>query len=125
MKKIDIDIICPKCKCKAAFFADGKVGTYVIRPSLKGRAVCLNCGLDKSIEVTSELYYFQIAIAGRYLYARTLENLEVLKDYFKAGKKLNSDPDLDFPAVFYENRLNLVQQIEKRIEQEKSRRSSS
>jgi hypothetical protein len=98
------------------------VGTYRIRPSSKGRAVCLNCGLDRSIDFTNDLYYFQIPIAGRYLYARTLENLEILKDYFKEGKRLNDDPDSDFPSVFYENRLDLVQQIEERIGKEKGQK---
>lgn len=120
MKEKDIDIICPKCNKKAAFFAKGQVGSYVVRPSLTGRAICIHCGLDKSIDLNNELYYFKIPVDQRYLYARTLKNLEFLKEYFKEDKRHEGDPELDFPAVFYKNRLQLVALIEKRIEKEKA-----
>lgn len=114
-KEVDIDIVCPDCQGKAAFFTNGWTGTYQIRPERKGIVVCMNCGLNKSIEFNNELYYFKIPIAGRYLYARTLNNLKHLREFFAENRRVDDDPDFDFPAVFYKNQLKLIQLIDERI----------
>lgn len=114
----NIEIICPKCFEKAAFYAP-KSGSYVVRPSVNGKVICGNCGLNKEHIFDSKDYYYSIPIKGRNLYARTFENLKLLETYFKENKRLH-DPDLDFPKIFYENRLELVKLIGKRIQEELS-----
>lgn len=120
----DIEIICPKCGSKAAYYAS-KSGSYRIVPDSQGKVICSNCGLNKSHRLQSKDYYYAIPVKGRILYARTLEKMKVLKDYFEEDKRLQGDPELDFPKVFYENRLLIVKLIEERIEKEQVNRQNS
>ncbi len=115
MSNPDIEIVCPKCGQKAAFYADEIILTYKIQIGGKGLAVCNSCGLNKKIDFDPSLYFYKIPIKDRFLYARTLDSLLALRDYFKENKRLIGDPDLDFPKLFYENRLDLVKAIESRI----------
>lgn len=118
MNKPDIEIICPNCNQKAVFFSNEKIGNYVQKPSLQGKVICAGCGLNKSMTINNEMYYFKIPVGNRYLYARTFENLEILKSYFKENKRIQDSPELDFPKEFYKNRLEIIEKIEKKIEQE-------
>ncbi|MBX2982052.1 MAG: hypothetical protein KF843_05255 [Flavobacteriales bacterium] len=116
MKNPDIDIICPKCRKRAAFYADEKTWTYKIQIGGKGLAICSSCGLNKKIDFDPDLYFYKIPIKDRFLYARTFDDLLRLRNYFAENKRMNGDPELDFPKVFYENRLELVKAIDSRID---------
>ncbi|MEO1051108.1 MAG: hypothetical protein AAFX87_10790 [Bacteroidota bacterium] len=116
--KPDIEIICPKCSKKAAFYAPGVVRSAMVVPDINGRVVCGFCGFNKAHQFTRKDYYYAIPVGDRFLYARTIENLKILLTYFKEDKRIKGDPELDFPKVFYENRLDIVNRIEKRIDQE-------
>jgi len=116
--KPDIEIICPSCSKKAAFYSSNIVQWTKIVPRKNGKIVCSSCGINKKYQFTSKDYYYSVPVKNRFLYARTLENLKTLLAYFKGNQRLKSDPELDFPKEFYENRLDIIKQIEKRIETE-------
>lgn len=115
----DIDIVCPNCKKKASYFADKLVGSYVVKPSNSGKISCLNCGLARDFNFTNKDYFYKIEIGNRYLYARTIEHLKFLKEYFQGNKEKNKEPTLDFPKLFYERKIEIVNKICKIIESQK------
>lgn len=106
-------------KKKAAFYAPSVVRWTKVVPDTSGKIICGNCGLNKGHQFTSKDYYYSIPTGNRLLYARTMEELKSLLIYFKKNKGLQGDPELDFPKEFYENRLDIINRIEKRIEKEK------
>ena len=111
----DIEIICPNCQSKANFYANGTTDEYVIKPKHNGKMSCGNCGANKKIEISSEMYFYQIPIDNRIIYARTFDNLLRIRKYFAENLRMNSDPELDFPKSFYKNRTRIVELIDKRI----------
>jgi hypothetical protein len=111
----DIEIQCPKCQSKANFYADGTIGNYVIEPSHNGKMSFSKCGMSKKIEISSEIYFHQLPIDYRILYARTFDDLLILRAYFAENMKMNSEPELDFPKSFYKRRKEIVELIDKRI----------
>ncbi|AFM04722.1 hypothetical protein Fleli_2350 [Bernardetia litoralis DSM 6794] len=113
--KPDIEIKCPNCQSKANFYADGTTGEYVLKPSHIGKMSCVKCGMNKKIEIKTEMYFYQIPVDNRILYARTFDNLLILRKYFAENMKMYSDPELDFPKSFYKKRKEIVQLIDKRI----------
>ena len=74
--------------------------------------------LNKDYQFESKDYYYSIPIGSRFLYARTIDKLQDLLTYFKEDKRLKGDPELDFSKEFYESRLEIVNQIEKRFGKE-------
>ncbi|WP_196889876.1 hypothetical protein [Aureivirga sp. CE67] len=116
--KPDIEIICPKCLKKAAFFSASVIRWTMVVPDINGKVICGSCGLNKDHQFTPKDYYYSISVGKRFLYARTFENLKDLYVYFKEDKRLNGDPELDFPKTFYENRMVIVSKIEKLIDNE-------
>lgn len=116
--KPDIDIICPKCAKKAAFFAPRIIRFTQVVPDINGKVICSACGLNKNHQFSNKDYYYSIPVWSRFLYARTMDNLKHLLTYFKENKRLNGYPEHDFPKQFYTNRLEIVNQIEKRIKEE-------
>ncbi len=116
--KPDIDIICPKCEKKAAFYSPSVVRWTRVVPDINGKFICSSCGLKKDYQFGSKDYYYSIPIRSRFLYARTIDELQDLLTYFKEDKRLKSDPELDFPKEFYESRLEIVTQIEERFGKE-------
>ena len=63
------------------------------------------------------MYYFQIPVGNRYLYARNRENLLVLRKYFDENLTTD-DPNMDFPREFYINKVALIKSIDKRLKKE-------
>ena len=116
--KPDIEIICPKCSEKAAFFASKIVRFRVSVPDINGKVICGFCGLNNDHQFSAKDYYYSIPVRNRFLYARTMGDLNELLSFFKEDKRLNGEPELDFPKEFYENRLEIVSLIEKRIRKE-------
>lgn len=116
----DIEVICPSCRRKASFFADHQSGLYQIKPSNIGTIQCLKCGFNGKFNCNSKDYYYKIEIGNRYLYARTFENLKILRNYFYENKRRASDPELDFPKLFYKRRLDIIRKIDKKINSELS-----
>lgn len=93
--KPDIDIICPKCERKAAFYAPSVVLWTRVVPDINGKVICSSCGLNKDYQFDSKDYYYSIPIGSRFLYARTIDKLKDLLTYFKEDKRLKGDPELD------------------------------
>lgn len=116
--KPDIDIISPKCSKKAAFYSQTVIRNTRIVPDINGQVICSSCGLNKNFQFSSNDYYYAIPIGNKFLYARTLDKLKDLLMYFKKDKRLNGNPELDFPKEFYKKRLEIVTKIEKRINEE-------
>jgi len=118
MSQVDIEIVCPKCGKKAAFFANSW-RSYISRPSHRGKISCIHCCYYQARCTRKDItYYYAIPIKKRFLFARTLEDLMELKEHFKQDKRNYFEPEFDFPKVFYQHRLVLVARIEKRIAQE-------
>ena len=113
--KPDIEIKCPKCDSKANFYSDLYTDGLIIKPKHIGKMSCTQCGTNKKIEISSDMYFYQINIDDRILYARTYENLLDLKKYFSENISMNSNPELDFPKSFYKKRFKIVELINKKI----------
>jgi len=112
------DIICPECNSKAEFLSDEEVVINCkYRPSKEGKIICSKCGLIKNSVLNLEMYYFQIPVGNRYLYARNRENLIALRKYFDENLKID-DPNMDFPREFYINKVALIKSIDKRLKKE-------
>jgi hypothetical protein len=108
----DIDIICPSCQKKAAFYGNGTESyNTIVRPNREGKAICVHCSYNASIIFTNKDYFYQIPVGNRLLYARTKENLILLRDFFKEKRKFSGDPDMDFPKLFYRNSAEIIRQI--------------
>ena len=110
MDEAQITIKCPKCSQKALFRSVWNDDLYVLRPEIKGKVICSSCGYTGSKEFSNEDYYYQIPIKDRALYARTLENLIAIRDYFQDSKKIK-EPELDFPKSFYKYKDEIVKKI--------------
>lgn len=117
MKEAQIIIKCPKCSQKALFKSAWKTELYVLRPELKGDVICSSCGYAGSREFSKEDYYYQIPIKNRTLYARTLENLIAIRDFFLENKK-KEEPELDFPKEFYECKDEIIKRIDQILKDE-------
>lgn len=118
----DIDISCPNCQKKAAFFAKQLISFYPLRLSKKGKVSCFNCGLNRSFNFTSKDYY-QFEIGKRFFYARTKKDLLFLKDYFLENRRMSEGPDHDFSKLFYKHRLEILKKINRIVEPQKSART--
>jgi hypothetical protein len=107
-----VDIICPRCFSKAKFYSE-LVGTYKMYPNKNGNVVCRHCGFAGQHVFSNKDYYYQVEVGKRTLYARNLENLISLRDYFQEGykSKPKGDPEHDFPQEFYVNREEIVKKI--------------
>ena len=64
--KSDIDIVCPNCQQKAAYFADIKTHNYLLKVGSKGKMSCLNCGLNGKLDFKPEHYFYKIPIKERF-----------------------------------------------------------
>lgn len=82
------------------------------QPYMDGKASCIHCGYNSTFRFTTKDYYYKIPIGDRTLYAKTFENLLFLRDYFKGKRKINDDPDIDFPRLFYKNRMEIIKKID-------------
>ena len=119
-KKIDVDIICPKCSEKARFHSD-LVGDYKLYPDKNGKVTCTSCGFNSNHTFSNNDYFYKVQIADRTLYAQTLEKLIALCDYFKNydQNKDHHSPDTDFPKTFYSNKEEIVRKINLILDKEK------
>lgn len=118
MQRPPIEIRCPNCALKAFYYSESITLNMNIVPGLKGKAICSHCGFNSHFEFSNKHYYYQILVGERILYARTLENLIALREYFKEGKKTSGDPDEDFPKIFYQNRDKIIKEIDKIVEEQ-------
>ena len=116
----NIDIKCPKCSNKASFFSDKEIKQRFIIRSCEGKAVCLKCGFNKKHSFSEKDYYYAIPIKDRILYGRNIKNLVELKKHFKENLKIWEDPELDYPKVFYQNKDEIITQIDKILKKENS-----
>lgn len=123
--KPDIQVCCPVCKEKAAFYSEKIIRFTLVVPDVNGKVVCGTCGLNRAHKFTPNDYYFAIPVGSRFLYARTMENLQDILSYFKENKKHLEDPELDFPKEFYKNKKRIVELLEKRIEKELEKTKAS
>lgn len=117
MNTITIDIKCPKCSNKATFHSK-LVGTYKLYPEKKGKITCLFCGKNGEFNFSNKDYYYQIHIGDRKLYAKSLDDLIIIKNYFEKGLSIG-DPNLDFPKEFYFRKEEIIKKINVIIEKEK------
>ena len=117
MHQISVDIICPKCSGKALFKTD-LIGTYKLYPDVHGFVSCKNCGSNGEHTFSNQDYYYQIDVDGRKLFARNLDNLILLRDFFSGGYKTkpNQDPEFDFPREFYQKKDVIVKRINQLLE---------
>ncbi len=106
----EIVIKCPKCSEKALFKSVLTGDSYVKYPERKGIAICKHCGYNSVISFTQELYYYKIIIDNNTLFARSLDNLILIRDHLQYGIK-NTEPDTDFPKWFYENKVEVIRKI--------------
>ena len=107
-----IDVICPNCANKALFNSEYE-GDYVKSPSKNGKVTCKSCGFNVPFIFSNKYYFYQIPVGNKILYARTLEDLIVLRNYFQKNF-INAearDPELDFPKIFYIRRKEIVKKI--------------
>ncbi len=111
----DIVIVCPKCGSKASFYSPSVVRHTKVVPSLEGKAICSFCGLNKAHIFSPKDYFYKIEVGGRFLYARSLLKAEILKSYFEKDVRNTADPELDFPAVFYERKDEIVRKLDQLI----------
>ena len=73
---------------------------------------CLHYGTNKIITFKKVFYYFQIPFKERIIYARTLDALLSIRNQFSQDLHFNELPELDYPKVFWQNRLELVRKID-------------
>ena len=111
----DIVIVCPKCASKAAFYSPSIVRHTVLVPSLAGTVVCPSCGFNKAHTFSSSDYFHKIEVGDRFLFARTLSTANALKDHFENDSRRSTDPELDFPKVFYERKDEIVRKLDQLI----------
>jgi hypothetical protein len=113
-----VDIICPNCSRKAQFHSEW-TGGYVLHPDTNGKVTCLHCGLNKDYVFSNKDYFYQIQVDERILFARNLDSLIGMRNYFRDGhKKPGKDPELDFPKSFYLKREEIVKKINAILEKE-------
>ena len=119
MHQISVDIICPNCSKRALFQAEA-IGAYKLYPNTQGLISCTHCGLNREHNFTSQDYYYQIDVGKRKLFAQNRDNLVSLRDFFQDGNKTkpNTDPNLDFPKAFYQNKEVIVKRINQLLENE-------
>jgi len=117
--KAKIEIVCPKCTKKAAFYSLTEIRYRQVVPAINGKTVCTSCGYNDNHLFSSTDYYYAIPVNTRFLYARTKEGLLSLLTYFKKNNRLHGDPEMDFPKEFYVNRLTIIKKIEKIIAEER------
>lgn len=115
----DVDVVCPRCGTKARFRSQWNT-SYKRNPRDQGFLSCLRCGLSKDYHLKDLKYYYAIEVGGRYLVARTKDNLQQIYNYFSEGRKLYDEPDLDYPKVFYVNKDKLLQKIQNILMNDKS-----
>lgn len=82
---------------------------------------CTHCGHNGEHTFSNQDYYYQIDVGGRKLFARNLENLIALRNFFDDGfkTKLREELEFDFPKEFYQNRHLIIKRISKLIEDER------
>ncbi|WP_052593175.1 hypothetical protein [Aureispira sp. CCB-QB1] len=115
---LTVAIICPKCNSKASYFYS-KANTYRQQIVPQGKAICSHCAyINPSFHFSNNCYYYKIQVKNRFLYARNREGLQSIMTYFEQDKRRTSNPDLDFPKLFYQNRLVIIQQIKKLLDAE-------
>lgn len=129
VESVTIDITCPNCGKKAAFHAElvpRKYHPIFTTRNDDGYMTCTHCGSNKKHHFTLNDYYYQIEVGDRILYARTLDNLKALQEYFRLHYTNRSyktfEPGEDFPAEFYLRKDEIVRKIDQRIEKEKESR---
>ncbi|MDU1889736.1 MAG: hypothetical protein E6767_03520 [Dysgonomonas sp.] len=108
-------IICPICNKKARFRSPWN-NLYRRNPEERGIVTCTYCGTAKKYSLSNLKYYYAIEIKNRHLVARNRENLIGVYNHFKNREKINDDPDMDYPKVFYSNRDKLLQKIEELLQ---------
>ena len=108
-----IDIKCPSCANKATFFCEsGQTGKF--QKVTTGEVRCGHCGyINASFNFTNEHYYYQVSIGNRKVFASSLNHLIGIRNYFYERKKINDEPDYDFPKSFYQQRNEIVKKIDK------------
>jgi len=115
-----IEIVCPSCEKKALFFCERRNVKY--HRSTEGEVRCGHCGyINASFSFTNEHYYYQVSVGDRKVYAKSLENLMFIRNYFFERRRLNDDPDYDFPKTFYQYRDEIVRKIDKIVQEEQKK----
>ena len=118
MEVSEVIVKCQKCKEKALFKSSWVVN-YVRSPSEDGYITCTHCGYNGKHKLSSENYFYQIPIGNRTLYARNINNLVTIKDFFEQGMKTDGDPNLDFPKEFYLRKDEIIEKINALVKEEK------
>lgn len=106
---------CPNCGEKAAYLSTMTSKGDKQVPSLDGIASCPQCGYSKAHRFSANDYYFKLQVGGKTLYARSLNNLKEIRNWFSDENRGYLSPEDDFPKVFYINRKVLLKRIEKMI----------
>ncbi|KOY86542.1 hypothetical protein AD998_10650 [bacterium 336/3] len=117
MEETHIDVICPKCSKKAAYYAE-RAGTYIQYPKKEGIIKCSYCGLNKNHVFSNKDYFYKINIGKRFLFARNMRGLNNIKFFFENNLKF-TDPDDDFPKEFYKKKKFIINEIQKIINNSK------
>lgn len=84
---------------------------------MEGDVRCLQCGLNKSIVFNEGLYYYKVPVGERSLFARTRQDVLHLRDYFESDRSSSSEPEFDFPTVFYQHRRFIVERLNDLLDQ--------
>lgn len=121
MNQVTIDIKWFDC-CKRATFHSVLIGTNKLFPETKGRIACGYCGKNGPFEFTNKYYYYQIPIGNKTLYARSVENLNTIRNYFERGLSSTENPESDFPKEFYRRKEEIIKKINAIIEKENGTR---
>lgn len=117
-RKVNVEIICPNC-AKKALFHSVLIGTYKLYPDKNGRVTCISCGYNSSHVFSNRDYFYKVVVGRRILYAQTLENLILLRNYFLSGQyKGYRSPDDDYPKVFYKGKEEIIRKIDRILEDE-------
>jgi hypothetical protein len=117
MDEAQIIIRCPKCSKKALFKSTWNKERYVLQINSIGNVVCSFCGYNGSKEFSNDDYYYQLQIEDRKLFARNLDNLIAIRDFFQENRKMTS-PEFDFPKLFYESKKEFIEKINKLLKTE-------
>ncbi len=106
-----VDIKCPRCSKKSRYTSDYTVYSLQRVPKRQGKVSCKYCGFNSLHSLESTDYFYSFSIKDRIFYAWNREHLVNLLNYFEEDKRILSDPELDFPKIFYQNRLYIIKKI--------------
>src|SRR5690606_6113484 len=115
MKEMRIDIICPQCLRKGLFVSPSVQRGLKLVPDVDGQISCGHCGLNRSSRFDPSMYWYKVQVEDRFLFARTIEDVMHLKNFFSSDTGSHESPEEDLPAVFYRNRRYIANRLNEMI----------